>query len=239
MRALRDVQTVVRTLAVIAALSLAAGGAAPAQADDKMDAEQLVTKAKLVVESFTADEKMEQLRAHAKEAKAVLVVPEALRAAFIIGAQGGNGVLVARDAKSGKWLGPAFNSLRGASFGFQAGADSAEVIALAMTERGLTQLLTSSVKLGGDVSVAAGSHSAGMGGATAGLSADILIYSRAKGLYGGFSVDGAVVGVKESLNKAYYGKETSPTDILVRGTSKNPTAAPLLGAIDKLAATKK
>jgi lipid-binding SYLF domain-containing protein len=223
---------------LIVALGLVAGGGAPAVADDKMDAEQLVTKAKLVVDSFTADEKMASFRDNAKKAKGMLIVPEALRAAFIFGGQGGSGVLVARDTKTGRWLGPSFHGLGGASFGFQAGADSAEVIALAMTERGLTKLLSPSVTLGGDISVAMGSVSGGAGAATAGLSADILVYSRAKGLYGGFSVEGSVVKVRDSLNKAYYGKEVSPADILVRGTPKNPKADPLLGAIGKVASAK-
>jgi SH3 domain-containing YSC84-like protein 1 len=234
---LHDVTSRVRTLAAVVAMSLVAGGV-PVQADDKTDAEQLAEKSKLVVEGFTVDRDMGSLRENAKRAKAIFVVPEALRAAFIFGAQGGSGVLVAREEKTGKWLGPTFHTLGGASFGFQAGADSAEVVMLAMTERGLTQLLNSSVKLGGDVSVAAGPIGAGVGGATAGLSADLLIYSRAKGLYGGFSVDGAVVSVRDSLNKAYYGKEVNTTDVLVRGTAKNPKADPLLGAVSKLAAAK-
>jgi lipid-binding SYLF domain-containing protein len=224
-------------LAAVVALSLVAA-VGPVRADDKMDAEQLTEKAKLVVETFTVDRDMGALREHAQKAKAIFVVPEALRAAFILGAKGGSGVLVARDAKTGKWLGPTFHTLGGASFGFQAGADSAEVVMLAMTERGMTQLLNSSVKLGGDVSVAAGPVGAGVGGATAGLSADLLLYSRAKGLYGGFSVDGAVVSVRESLNKGYYGKAVSPSDVLVRGAAKNPKAKPLLDAVEKLAAAK-
>jgi lipid-binding SYLF domain-containing protein len=233
---MHDATTRARTLVVVLALTLVAGGVVAVRADDKTDAEQLVTKSKLVVEEFTVDRDMGSLRENAQKAKAILVVPEALRAAFVIGAKGGSGVLVARDEKTGKWLGPTFHTLGGASFGFQAGADSAEVVMLAMTERGLTQLLNSSVKLGGDVSVAAGPVGAGIGGASAGLSADLLLYSRSKGLYGGFSVDGAVVSVRDSLNKAYYGKEVSPTDVLVRGAAKNPKADPLLGAVSKLAA---
>jgi lipid-binding SYLF domain-containing protein len=236
MRPIHDVTTRVRVLATVLALSLVAGGVVPVWADDKTDAEQLAEKSKFVVESFTVDRDMGSLRENAKKAKAIYVVPEALRAAFIIGAKGGSGVLVAQDAKTGKWLGPTFHSLGGASFGFQAGADSAEVVMLAMSERGLTQMLNSNFKLGGDVSVAAGSMGAGVGGATAGLSADILLYSRAKGLYGGFSVDGAVVSVSDSLNAAYYGKPVSPTDVLVRGTAQNPKAKPLLDAVGKLAA---
>jgi lipid-binding SYLF domain-containing protein len=83
-----------------------------------------------------------------------------------------------------------------------------------------------------------GGASAGAGAATAGLSADILVYSRSKGLYGGFSAEGSVVRVRDSLNKAYYGKEVSPADVLVRATPRNPKADPLLQSVAKLAAAK-
>jgi SH3 domain-containing YSC84-like protein 1 len=210
-------------------------GTAPAWADDALDARQLVEKAKLTVETFQTDPNMESLRNLAKKAKGMLIMPEMLRAAFIVGASGGSGVLVARDAKSGQWRGPAFHTLGGASFGFQAGADAAEVIILAMTERGVTKLLSPQVKLGADISVAAGPVGAGAAAASAGLSADLVSYSVAKGLYGGFSVDGAVVGVRTALNQAYFGKPVTPTDILIRGTVKNPHASALLGQVAKLA----
>jgi lipid-binding SYLF domain-containing protein len=213
-------------------------GVAPARADDAQDARQVAEKAKLTVEQFQTDPNMASLRDYAKKAKGMLILPQMLRAAFIVGASGGSGVLMARDEKANQWRGPAFYTLGGASFGFQAGADAAEVIILAMTERGVTKLLSSQVKLGGDISVAAGPVGGGAAAATAGLSADLISYSMAKGLYGGFSVDGAVVGVREALNQAYYGKPVNPTDILIRGAVKNPQAAPLIGAVAKLAGGK-
>jgi SH3 domain-containing YSC84-like protein 1 len=213
-------------------------GAVPARADDAQDARQLVEKAKLTVEQFQTDPNLASLRDYAKKAKGMLILPQMLRAAFIVGASGGSGVLVARDEKANQWRGPVFYTLGGASFGFQAGADAAEVIILAMTERGVSKLLSSQVKLGGDISVAAGPVGGGAAAGTAGLSADLISYSIAKGLYGGFSVDGAVVGVREALNQAYYGKAASPTDILIKDAVKNPQAAPLMGAVAKLAGGK-
>jgi lipid-binding SYLF domain-containing protein len=207
-------------------------------ADDAQDAQQLVEKAKLTVEQFQTDPNMGSLRDLAKKAKGMLILPQMLRGAFIVGASGGSGVLVARDAKSGQWRGPAFHTLGGASFGFQAGADAAEVIILAMTERGVTKLLSPQVKLGADISVAAGPVGAGAAAATAGLSADLVSYSVAKGLYGGFSVDGSVVGVRTALNQAYFGKPVSPTDILIKGTVKNPQASALLAEVAKLGGGK-
>jgi lipid-binding SYLF domain-containing protein len=221
-------------VAVVVTMALLLG-AARAWADDAEDARQLVEKAKLTVEQFQTDTNMGSLRDLAKKAKGMLILPQMLRAAFIVGASGGSGVLVARDEKAAQWRGPAFHTLGGASFGFQAGADAAEVIILAMTERGVTKLLSPQVKLGADVSVAAGPVGGGMAGASAGLSADLISYSMSKGLYGGFSVDGSVVGVRTALNQAYYGKPVTPADILIKGTVKNPQASALIAAVAKLA----
>src|SRR5262245_1200135 len=124
---------VIRWTAMTAAIVLLLG-AAPVRADDAEDARQLVEKCKLTVETFQTDPSMDSLRDLAKKAKGMLILPQMLRGAFIIGASGGSGVLVARDAKSGQWRGPAFHTLGGASFGFQAGADAAEVIIVALTE---------------------------------------------------------------------------------------------------------
>jgi SH3 domain-containing YSC84-like protein 1 len=165
-------------MAVAATMTLLLGSSA--WADDAMDARQLVEKAKLTVEQFQTDPNMGSLRDLAKKAKGMLILPQMIRAAFIVGGSGGSGVLVARDEKAGQWRGPAFYTLGGASFGFQAGADAAEVIILAMTERGVTKLLSPQVKLGADISVAAGPVGGGAAAATAGLSADLISYSMAK-----------------------------------------------------------
>src|SRR5262245_5217941 len=228
---------VVRSIRIVAATLAAAlllVGIGPARADDADDAKQIVEKAKLTVEQFQKDDKMDGFRDLAKKARGMLILPQMLRGAFIIGASGGSGVLVARDSVGAPWRGPAFHTLGGASFGFQAGADAAEVIILAMAERGVTKLLSPQVKLGADISVAAGPVGAGAAAATAGLSADLVSYSISKGLYGGFSVDGSVVGVRTSLNNAYYGKEVTPTDILIKGAVSNPHADPLLAIVKQL-----
>jgi lipid-binding SYLF domain-containing protein len=218
----------------VGAVALALGST-PASADDAQDARQLVERARLTVEQFQQDPNMGGLRDLAKRAKGMLILPQMFRAAFIVGGSGGSGVLVARDDRTGQWRGPAFYTLGGASFGFQAGADAAEVIILAMTERGVTKLLSSQVKLGADISVAAGPVGAGAAAATAGLSADLISFSMSKGLYGGFSVDGSVAGVRTALNQAYYGKPVTPADILIKGAVKNPQAAALIDAVTKLA----
>jgi lipid-binding SYLF domain-containing protein len=208
---------------------------APAWADDAQTAREIVEKAALAVEQFEKDPNMGGFRELAKKAKGMLILPQMVRAAFVLGASGGSGLMVARGETAGQWRGPAFYTLGGASFGFQAGADAAEVIILAMTDRGVSKLLSPQVKLGADISVAVGPAGGGAAAASAGLSADLVSYSVAKGLYGGFSVDGSVVGVRSALNEAYYGKAVSPTDILVKGAVKNAQANALIERVARIA----
>ncbi len=225
----------------VAAMLMVAGLAAlatPARADDAMDARQLVEKAKLTFEGLIVAPEMDGLRDLMKSARGAFIAPQVLRGAFIFGVSGGSGVFLARGERPGQWNGPAFYTIGEASFGFQAGADASEVVLLAMTDRGVAALLSTSVKLGADASVAAGPVGVGVRAATANLSVDIVSFSRAKGLYGGVSVEGAVVATRGALNAAYYGREISPADILIRGAVSNPHAAPLVELIRKAAEAK-
>jgi len=230
----------VRTIsAVIVSLLLCAvvlGCAWPAVAGEAENAQQLVDRATKTLNTFVADKDMgPSLKALLKKARGVLIYPQVLRGAFIVGVSGGSGTFVAYDAKAKKWGGPAFYTIGEASFGLQAGGDASEVVLVALTERGMTALLTTSAKLGADVGVALGPVGAGAEAATANLSADIVSYSRAKGLYAGISLEGAVVATRDALNKAYYGKEVSPTDIVVKRTVSNKKAAGLVSAVKKAA----
>jgi lipid-binding SYLF domain-containing protein len=210
-----------------------------ARADDARDAQQLVEKAKLSLEAFLADPDMSGgLRSLVRRGTAVLIYPQVLRGAFIIGVSGGSGVLLARDEKANTWGGPAFYTIGEASFGLQAGGDAAEIVLVALTERGIAALQSSSVKLGTGFAIAVGPVGAGAEAATVGLSADIISYTRTKGLYAGLSLNGAVVATRGGLNHAYYGKEVSPTEILIRRTVTNPQAAPLIEVVAKVASGK-
>ena len=220
--------TVVLTVALVFTLTLSV----PA-ADDRQEAEQLVEKAKFALEDFMSDKNMEAFQDLMKKAKGIYIAPQVLKGAFIVGASGGTGVLLAWDEKQKSWAGPAFDTVGGASFGFQIGGQASEVILLAMTDRGVTSLLSNSLKLGADVGLAAGPVGAGVAASSANLSADILSFARSKGLYGGVSLDGAVMAVRGSLNDAYYGRKVTPTDILVRRDVSNPQAAGLIGAVRK------
>jgi lipid-binding SYLF domain-containing protein len=224
---------------VIAAAILGAFLSSPgmAAASDKADAQAIVTKANITFNSFMSDKNFTEMRKLSRSAKGIYIAPQVLKGAFVVGASGGTGVFLVREG-GGKWTNPAFYTIGSVSFGFQIGGQASEVILLAMTERGVTTLLQSSVKLGADVGIAAGPYGAGAQAATANISADILAFSRSKGLYGGISLDGAVVDVRDSLNKAYYDKPVTPTDILVKHTVSNPHSDQLRASVAKISSGK-
>jgi len=232
----------VRIFAVVAASFLAWGFVAfspgDVQANDKREAEQLVETSRYTFESFTSGMDAKPFRDLVKKAKGIFICPQMLRGAFVFGASGGTGVFVAKEPQTGTWLGPAFYTIGEVSFGFQAGGDASEIIMLAMTERGANAMLSSGVKLGADVSVAVGPVGAGADASTANFSVDILTFARSKGLYGGVSLKGAVIKIREGLNNDYYGQTASPTDILVRKNVNNPQAKALLGTVAKYAGGK-
>ena len=115
------------------------------------------------------------------------------------------------------------------SVGFQAGIDVSEAIIVVMTEKGLNSLLASSFKMGGDASIAAGPVGAG---ARSTVTADLITFTRARGVFGGVNLDGTVVSTNIPWNDAYFGKSNVlPPDILIRKTVKNPNAAPLLADV--------
>ena len=222
-------------LAVGLALVLLAGGTLrPAVGADDVDARHLVEKSQIALENFARHSDMGGFRDLMKKARGLFIAPDVLKGAFIIGGSGGSGVFLAKDPK-GTWHGPAFYTLGSVNIGLQIGGQSSEVVLLAMTERGMTAMLSTSFKLGGDVGIAAGPVGVGAAGATANISADIISYSLSKGAFVGISLDGAVVAVREGLNTAYYGKKVGPTDILVRHTVSSPHSKQLLARVQKLA----
>ena len=182
---------------------------------------------------------MDGFRSLVKNARGIFIAPQILKGAFIVGASGGSGVLVAHDGLTGRWLGPAFYTIGEASFGFQIGGSASEVVLLAMTDRGVNALLESSIKLGADVGVAAGPVGIGAAASTANLSVDIVSFSRSKGLFGGISVDGAVVKTRSDWNDAYYGAIVTPVDIFRKRIAGNPHSAGLLSVVSRVVSGNK
>jgi SH3 domain-containing YSC84-like protein 1 len=212
-------------------LPVAFSPAAQAQSEQQ----QLVAKAETSLSNFGRDPDMTWFQQNVGRAKAVLIAPEVVKAGFIFGGSGGNAVVISRDPASGKWIGPAFYTLATASVGFQAGLAVSEAVTLVLTDKGMNSLLSSSFKIGGDATVAAGPVGAG---AKADVIADLVSFSRSKGIYGGLNLDGTVVSTNDSWNDAYYGKKVLPPDILVRANVSNKDAAKLIADITKLAGGK-
>jgi lipid-binding SYLF domain-containing protein len=218
------------TVVLMVVVALLISGVTQARADDKSDARALVDKARITFQGFMNDKNYEYLHKNLKNVKGLLIYPQVLKAGFILGGSGGTGVLVVRDAKTGDWSQPAFYTIGSASVGFQIGGEAAEVIVMAMTQKAIDSLYTTSVKFGGDTSAAVGPYGAG---AKANVTADFISYAKSKGLYAGLNLEGYVVDVRESLNKAYYGKEVTPVQIIVDKKVSNKGSAGLREALKK------
>ncbi len=209
---------------LVAAFAVLSAPAALAQADQQ----KLVADSERTLSNFLRDPDMSWLQQNFKRAKAVIIAPELLKAGFIFGGSGGRALVVAKDPKTGKWLGPVFYAMATASVGFQAGVQVSENVTLVMTDKGFNSLLATSFKMGGDASVAAGPVGAG---AKSDIVADLITFSRAKGVYGGLNLDGTVVTASDDWNQAFYGQKVLPPDILVRGAAHNKGADKLLAAV--------
>ena len=197
--------------------------------------QDLVNAAETTFSNFTRDPDMTWFQRHVGSAKAVLIAPQVVKAGWIFGGSGGRAVLLARNGQTGRWEGPAFYNLATASVGFQAGVAVSETVTLVMSEKGLNSLLATSVKIGGDASIAAGPVGAG---ANADVTTDFVAFSRSKGLYGGLNLDGTVITLADNWNKAYYGRDIQPPDILVRASVHNPQADRLAAALNRASSVK-
>ncbi len=197
-----------------------------AKADDDVKAEELITKARLTINAFKADDNMVWFRNNVQNAKGLLIIPQSVKGGFILGGSGGSGTLLIRE--NGEWSYPAFYTMGSVTFGLQIGAEVSEIVLMIMTERGVERLLTSEFKLGGDISVAAGPVGAGAKAQTV----DVLAFARSKGLYGGINLEGAVIKIRNDLNAAFYNRSgVRPRDILIARNVSNPEADPLRRAL--------
>jgi len=187
-------------------------------AASKEDAQGIVDNARVTLGGFLRDDNYSWMRDHIKDAKGVLIYPQVLKAGFIFGGSGGTGVLLLKDGKTGEWSNPAFYTMGSVTFGLQIGGESAEVVLLVMSQKGVDSLLTSKFKLGGDASIALGPVG---GGGKSDVTTDFLSFSKSKGLYAGINLEGSYISVRESLNKEYYGKAVTPVDIVVKQSVSN------------------
>src|SRR5229473_3570344 len=170
------------------------------------------------------------------KADCVVVFPSVLKAAFIVGGSYGRGAMSCRKGENfkGSWGAPTMMALEGGSFGFQIGGEATDLVLLVMNERGASGILASKVKLGADASVAAGPAGRDASADTdATLRAEILSYSRARGLFAGAALEGSTIRPDNGDNRRVYGEKVSARDIVLsKAVAVPPAAEPLISTLD-------
>ncbi len=141
-----------------------------------------------------------------RKSQGIAVIPGVVKAGFIFAGQRGRGLLMVKDAAK-KWTNPSFVSLTGGSVGFQAGGQSSDVVLLLMTQRSIDGITSGKFTLGGDAAIAAGPVGVSKGAATDIGGAEILSYSRSRGLFAGVSLNGSSIEIDKNANEKYYNRK--------------------------------
>jgi len=167
------------------------------------------------------------------KAACAVIVPNVKKGAFIVGAKYGRGFIVCRRANHG-WSAPAGVKVEGGSVGFQIGGSETDVVMLLMNQSAINKLLSSKFTIGGDASVAAGPVGRTSSAETdAQLHAELLTYSRTRGLFAGVSLQGATLRPDDDANKDLYGKTMSNQDVVLGSGQPPPSAAGLIAALNR------
>src|SRR5579862_4758077 len=169
-----------------------------------------------------------------EKAECVIVFPSVLKAAFIVGASYGRGAMVCRSGEHfhGPWGAPAMMALEGGSVGFQIGGQATDLVLLIMNERGASSILNSKVKLGGDASVAAGPVGRDASADTdAFMRAEVLSYSRSRGLFAGISLEGSTLRPDDDGTADVYGRKLTARQIVLGGNVRTPHSGRHLVAV--------
>lgn len=200
------------------ALSLGFAGTAaagPEEDERAMNAVRVLEEVQRIPESAIPDKLFD-------EARAIVVVPDALKVGLVLGGRRGHGVVSVKNP-DGSWSNPSFVKLTGGSIGFQAGVQSSDIVLVFRGERGLDSIVNGKITLGADAGVAAGPVGRNASTATDGqLKAEIWSWSRARGLFAGIALDGAVLSIDDAANQLVYGEGTTPRMIFEGRTRRQP-----------------
>jgi lipid-binding SYLF domain-containing protein len=198
--------------------------------EEYLQAQSLVDSSTNVVRQFEIDPGLKWFKETVKNAKALLIIPQNLKGGFFVGGSGGSGLMIARDEERGVWGYPVFYTMGAISLGFQIGAESSQIILMIMSDKGMKRMLSTSVKLGADLTMATGPVGAGAKAVTA----DILAYARSQGAFAGVSLEGAVIKTRDDWNSAYYKKKVDPAEVVLLHSVTNPEANKLIKAVTQL-----
>jgi lipid-binding SYLF domain-containing protein len=216
-------------IAVIGFLLLGLAFARPAMA--LSDQQEIIDKARITFDKLIQSPEFAELPNYVKRAKALMIFPELIKGGFIIGGEGGSGVLVVRDTNQG-WSNPAFYTLAAGSLGLQIGGQVSEVVLTIMSEKALDAVIDNQMKLGGEVSMAAGPLGKGLeASTTTNLESDVYSFAKTAGLFGGVSLEGAGILKRDSWNASYYGTGATPYAIVIERRFTNPNAQPRRDAL--------
>jgi len=228
-------------VSLVAGLFFATMASSLFAADDKKEVDRMENAGTVMTEILNVPEDIPQDLLD--KAECVVVLPSVLKAAFIVGASYGRGVMTCRSGSKfdGPWSAPTMMALEGGSIGFQLGGEATDFVLLLMSDRSAKGVLTSKVKLGADASAAAGPKGRDTSAATdATMRAEILSYSRARGAFAGISLEGSTLRPDNDANKRLYGKEISAEDIVLKGAAKPPaSASTLLRTLNKKSPKRK
>jgi len=209
--------------ALVAAFCVSLMPMAPARADD--DTATVLAHANATIADLRHDPVFGNARATLRNARAILIVPRLVKGGFIFGAEGGQGVLLARTRHG--WSSPAFYTLGSASFGLQIGLEQAELVMFIMSDRALRGIEAGKVKLGAGAGLTVITLGASAEAATpANLAGDIILWSIAKGAYGGLTLNGSIVTPQDQTNANFYGRSVSVHEIITNRVS-NPAGSRL------------
>jgi lipid-binding SYLF domain-containing protein len=218
----------------VVALSLTALMVLPAFGQDK-ETDRVASAGTVISEIMNVPDDIPQ--SVIDKADCVVVLPSVIKAAFIVGGSYGRGVLTCRSGRNfrGPWSAPSLMALEGASVGFQLGGQATDFVLLLMSPTSATNILKSKVKIGGDASAAAGPVGRNASAETdATLRAEILSYSRARGLFAGISLSGSTLRPDNDGNKKLYGKAvTADAIVFDKAVTPPPSAAKLLATLNK------
>jgi lipid-binding SYLF domain-containing protein len=206
--------------AMLAAVAVIALSPALSARQDSEEARRVREAATIFGEIMGAEDKAIP-EAILGKAEGIAIFPSTLRAGFVVGGTRGRGIISARN--EGRWSAPAFLTLTGGSFGLQIGGQAADIILVINDRRGLENLVSNQFKLGADAAVAAGPVGRDAQAATdLQLRAQILSYSRARGLFAGVTINGSTVRQDRDANQRFYGKRLETKDIVFGSAPGDP-----------------
>lgn len=217
------------------ALLLTSAFLAPAFADNQKEQGRVKESGEVLKEILSIPDDIPQDLLD--KAECLVILPSVKKGAFGIGGSFGRGVMICRSGQhyTGLWGAPAMFALEGVNIGFQLGGEATDFVLLVMNPKGARSLLSSKVKLGGNASAAAGPKGRSSEAATdVVMNAEILSYSRAKGLFAGISLEGSTLRSDGGANEKLYGQKINAKDIIGLGKVKTPACAQeLVGLLDK------